>query len=86
MARGWESKGVEEQIREREAESERAAKKPVTPEHAALRTRREGLQMARARALEELRSTRHQRRRDLIERTIQHLDAQLAQLDAPAEE
>ena len=85
MARGWESKAVEEQIREREAEAERAAKTPLTPEQAALESRREGLSLARARAVDELRSTRHERRRALLERTIEHLDAELAQFDAADE-
>jgi len=82
MARGWESKTVEEQISAAEAESEAASKAPLTPEQVERRSKREGLLLQRACALNDLRATRHERRRALLERTLEHLDRQLAELES----
>ena len=81
MARGWESKSIEDQIAEREAESERAAKKKLTAREMEQQTRREGLLLARARTLTALKSARDERYRTQLERALAHLDVQLAELD-----
>ena len=83
MARGWESKSVEDQIQERESAS--AETRPrLTPEQLQLQTRREGLQMIRTRTLMSLQSTCDSRYRAHLERVLADVDAQLLALAAGA--
>ena len=81
MARGWESKSVEDQIQERESAS--AETRPrLTPEQLQLQTRREGLQMIRTRTLMSLQSACDSRYRAHLERVLADVDAQLLALAA----
>jgi hypothetical protein len=80
MARGWESKSVEEQINERGALT-RPAKRPLTTDEAERKSRREGILLLRSRTLSEIAATRHPRRRADLERALAHLDSLLASLD-----
>jgi hypothetical protein len=77
MARGWESKSVEDQISSKEAEPETSAKTNLTPAQVQQHMKREGLMLARARTLNDLESTRDPRYRALLERTLAYLDAEL---------
>jgi hypothetical protein len=85
MARGWESKSVEDQIGAREAEAEASHRRQLSPAEAELMERRNGLLLARARTLASLESASDSRYRALLERTLAHLDTQLAAL-APVDE
>jgi hypothetical protein len=80
MARGWESKAVDDQI----AAAEAAAAERSAPDRTAADrdrdARRRTLQLARARALQDLQVACDRRHRALLEQTIAHLDAELAQL------
>ena len=80
MARGWESKAIEDQIAAREAAENDRRGVPAAPPDAARETRRRTLQLARARALQDLQHACHARHRALLEQTIEHLDAELARL------
>jgi len=81
MARGWESKSVEDQIQERESAS--AETRPrLTPEQLQLQARREGLQMIRTRTLMSLQSACDSRYRAHLERVLADVDAQLLALAA----
>jgi len=80
VARGWESKSVEEQINERQAESESPEKQEPGRRETEQRTRREGIRLARSRTLTALESTHDDRYRALLERTLAHLDSELAKL------
>ena len=83
MARGWESKSVEDQIQERESAS--AETRPrLTPEQLQLQARREGLQMIRTRTLMSLQSACDSRYRAHLERVLADVDAQLLALGASA--
>jgi hypothetical protein len=77
MARGWESKSVEDQIAEREAAEAERGKPEVSPEEAEAHARRQTLQLARARALQDLQTACDTRHRALLEQTIEHLDEEL---------
>ena len=81
MARGWESKAVEDQINAREAELQTSAKTTLAPLELERRAKREGLLLSRIRALNALQSTRDERYRVLLERALAHLDSQLAELE-----
>lgn len=80
MARGWESKAVEDQIAAREAAAADRQAPPAAPGDAERETRRKTLQLARARALQDLQLASDSRHRALLERTIAHLDAELNRL------
>lgn len=78
MARGWESKSVEEQQLERQRPKPRpAGGAPVDP---AREDRRHGLELARARAADDLTRARGDAHKAMLERTIAALDDQLRQL------
>lgn len=76
MARGWESKAVEEQI-----ETARSGRKPDRPRltEEELRRRREqsDLELVRDRVKQDLARTVHPRRRAQLEAALRHLDQKL---------
>ena len=80
MARGWESKSVEDQINEREAEAKNAQKKKQSPVEVEKEVKRQGILLARSRAASALDSARDERYRALLKRTLDHLDSELAKL------
>ena len=84
MARGWESKSVEDQISAREAEAQRSEKTTFTPQQRELQSRRDGLLLLRTRTLSTLQSARDEGYRKQQERALAHLDAELAALDSAA--
>ena len=76
MARGWESKSVaEDQAERRDTRSERP---PETAAEIARRTRRQGLELSRARVVAELAATTAPVRRAALEGALAQLDAELA--------
>jgi len=80
VARGWESKSVEEQISAREAEVSTAARKKQTPLEIEQKSKREGILLVRSRTVTALGSARDERYRTLLQRTLAHLDSELAKL------
>ena len=80
MARGWESKAIEDQIGAAEAEREARSRPVLTSEESAFRERRNGLLLARARTVASLEAATDPRYRALLERSLAHLDAELAAL------
>ena len=83
MARGWESKSIEDQIQEREATAASASHPKASPEEIQIKTKREGLQMARTRTLSSLQAACDARYRGHLERVLQDLDEQLRALESP---
>ena len=84
MARGWESKSVEDQKDAAEAARAAAAKRQLSPEEAARQTAREGLLLSRARTLNALQGACDARYRALLETTLAHVDEELKKLDDAA--
>ena len=80
MARGWESKDVEDQVERREAEKLAAAAAKLTAEEAELARKRGPLELDRTRVMRELAATKHPRRRAQLEAALAHLNAELAKL------
>jgi hypothetical protein len=81
MARGWESKSVEEQ-QEAAARDRAARQAPALSEADKARAQeREGLRLARARTLASLQGACNPRHRAMLEQTLAHLDAQLGALE-----
>lgn len=83
MARGWESKAIEDQ----QAEALRAAEQkrftPLTPEELARKQRLESLQLSRSQLREQWQRARTAVQRRRLEDALQQLETDLAQLDAP---
>ena len=81
MARGWESKAVEEQIQS-------AAVNPITfnsprkkSEHEVTRQRtRQGLELMRSRVKQQIERTQNDRYREMLHRELTALDQQLTDL------
>ena len=80
MARGWESKSVEEQISNRQAESKTSSEKQLSSFEIEKKSKRESMRLARTRTTTALQSTRDKRYRALLQRTLEHLDSKLAKL------
>ena len=79
MARGWESKSVEEQ--QSEALSTRdSTKVPVAPAELARQRQRQGLLLSRQRVLQQLEIAKSSRHREILQNSLADLDAQLARL------
>jgi hypothetical protein len=81
MARGWESKSVEDQIQEREAQASKpSSQDKLTPEELERHAKRESLLMARTRTLSSLQAACGGRYRGHLEQVLADLDRQLAEL------
>ena len=81
MARGWESKSVEDQISERAAESQQSTKAKPTARQRELQSKRDGLLLMRTRTLTAIQAARSESYRQQQERALEHIDSQLAALD-----
>jgi hypothetical protein len=79
MARGWESKSVESQMAD-QGEAERHGR--LSAEKRQRRQRRSGLELSRARVVQELEVTTSAVRRAALESALAHLDGELAKLAA----
>lgn len=82
MARGWESKSVEDQMEL--AEARRAERSQsvdgLTPEQAQLKHDRESVELQLTRLRHEYEDSQHPRRREQIQEGIRFLEAKLAKL------
>ncbi len=78
MARGWESKAVENQQQDDRSAGTPAA--PIDPAEAARRAERDTLQLARTRALADLQHACAPAHRAMLEAAIRDLDARIANL------
>lgn len=79
MARGWESKSVEEQQAAATTTSSEL-KQRLTPEQAARKQKAESLQLSRKRILQQLEVASHPAYRRSLEQALASLDDQLARL------
>ena len=84
MARGWESKAIEEQQAEAARAAEQKSFRPLTPEALARKQRQESLQLSRSQLREQLQCARNDAQRRWLENALQQLETELAQLDAPS--
>lgn len=82
MARGWESKSVEDQMAQVESDRRDRAKVGLTPAEMERQTRRDGLLLSRSRTLASLQGACDARYRALLEATLAHVEAELKKLDA----
>ena len=76
MARGWESKSVEQQQEEATSSTQQRGK-PLTPEQIVEQQKRQGLELSRHRILQQLEVASNQQHRAMLEAALADLDAQL---------
>ena len=79
MARGWESKSVEDQQQaaEERARQKESAPHDDSPEARARRERLESLRLSRARTLDQLERATNRAHRDTLQRTLRALEAEI---------
>lgn len=82
MARGWESKSVEDQVQESKANEHKGKgnKAQLSAEQLDLRRRRDVLRLSRARVERELQASQNPRYQQQLQRALADLDAQIAEL------
>jgi hypothetical protein len=79
VARGWESKAVEDQIAAAE-ERKRGTKRPRTAEELERESRKQGLLLSRAKILTDIENARDDRHRAALQKALDYIDAQLNHL------
>ena len=78
MARGWESKSVEDQ--QAAASTQVESKQRLTPQEAAKKQERDALELSRKGVLQQLESVQNPRHRQMLEGALADLDSKLARL------
>ena len=81
MARGWESKAIEDQISAAEAKEEARAKQALTESEIERRRQKESLLLERARITREMQEGHKRRYLVLLERALAHVEAELARFE-----
>ena len=81
MARGWESKAVEDQIVAAEAKIETRRKRKLTPDETEHLKRKEALLLERARIVREMERAYMRRHLVMLERGLAHIDLELERLE-----
>jgi hypothetical protein len=80
MARGWESKSIEQQQAEREDQS-KPARPPLSSEEQERNRKYQGLLLARERLRQQIEVARNPRHQQMLQRAISDLEAQLADFE-----
>jgi hypothetical protein len=78
MARGWESKSVEEQ--QSAANTQVELKQRLTPQQAAQKQEREAIALSRRRVLQQLDEVQNPRHRQMLEIALSELDGRLTRM------
>lgn len=81
MARGWESKAVEEQMEITESKETESDLPQITPEQQQRQRERESLELSRSRVEQELTAATHPRYRSSLEAALRYLEEKMAALD-----
>ena len=81
MARGWESKSVEDQIGDAQAEKEARSKPFLTPAERELQTLKQSLLLSQSQILSRLKLARNARYRAQLEVALKHVEMQLKEFD-----
>jgi hypothetical protein len=81
MARGWESKSVEDQIQNSDTRDSGEGHAQPTPAQAEMRRRRNLLILSRARVQADLSTATDQRYRDQLSRALSDIEAQISALE-----
>ena len=79
MARGWESKSIEQQQEERREES-KGPRPVVSAAHRERKRKAEGLELSRKRLAQQLQAASNPRHRQMLEAALAEVDRQLASI------
>jgi hypothetical protein len=82
MARGWESKSVEDQISDAEAEKALRSKPFLSPAEHEQETRKQSLLLSRSQILSRIKLARNPRYRAQLEAALEHVEKQLREFDS----
>jgi hypothetical protein len=80
MARGWESKAVEDQVKEFQEKDDGGKKRQLTPEQLEARRKKGILMLSLARVQKDLQASQNPRHRDQLNRARADLETQIAAL------
>lgn len=80
MARGFESKSVQEQWQDAEARAEMKSKPKREPHEIERDKKRESLELSRRRVMHDLETTKSETRKSSLRAALTHLEAELAKL------
>jgi len=80
VARGWESKSVEEQMDLAETGKANPTKPQLNEAQLRVQHERESIELSRERILRELEAARHPRHREQLSQALNFLDEQLSKL------
>lgn len=80
MARGWDSKAVEEQIESKTSEFVAVTTKRRTPDQVQKLIEKRNLEAARAKVLHEIDATQNERYKEMLRRSLRDLEGKLAEL------
>lgn len=80
MARGWESKSVEQQ-QEEMPERRNTMRPPLSADQQQRNRKRDGLLLSRERLMQQLQAACNSRHRQMLEQSIAELDRQLSSLE-----
>ena len=82
MARGWESKAVDDQIEEKESRRAHASKVETTPEQRVLKDRLDSLKLSRSRLLEQLERATHPAHRNVLLNGLKAIEKEIDEVSA----
>jgi hypothetical protein len=80
MARGFESKSVQSQWQDAEAQAELKTKAKREPHEVELEKKRESIELSRRRVIHDLETTSSDARKSSLKAALAHLDAEMAKL------
>ncbi|HSE97920.1 MAG TPA: hypothetical protein VLD57_06575 [Blastocatellia bacterium] len=81
MARGWESKAIEEQISAAEARKDAQAREALTAAEIERLKRKEGLVLERANIERQMKAANKRRHLVMLERALAHIEAEIEKLE-----
>ena len=81
MARGWESKSVEDQIAEAQTGRQANRGRALTADEIELQKRKEALLLERTRLTREMQKAYKRRHLEILERGLAHIETELAKLN-----
>ena len=82
MARGWESKAVESQIESASDRIHQTRFIQVNAERLQLEREWESIELSRTRVRQDMARATHSRYREMLQRSLEHLDAKIAGIEA----
>jgi len=81
MARGWESKSVEDQVAEAQTGRQAQRTRGLTADEIELQKRKQALLLERTRIIREMERAYKRRHLEILERGLAHIEAELAKLN-----